>query len=117
MTLKCQKWRDLTTSNYNKLSSDILHAKIKQKELVSKSDISNLVKISDLNTKLPTLATKADLKAEQDKIVQLQAFDSSIFHVKNVFGDMFTYQPTFNTLELKKTRELIMYSLEINRSI
>ena len=37
----------------------ILDVKIKGKELVDKSDISNLVKNSDLKTKLATLATKA----------------------------------------------------------
>ena len=37
---------------------------------MNKSDISNLVK----NTKLTTLATKAELKAEPDKIMKLQAF-------------------------------------------
>ena len=45
---------------------------MKQKELVNKSDISNpkfsILKKSDLNTKLATLATKAGFTAEQDKI-------------------------------------------------
>ena len=54
-----------TSSDYNKFASDILDAKIKQKELANKSDISNLVKNSDL------LATKAELKAKKDKIVKL----------------------------------------------
>ena len=54
-----------TSSDYNKFASDILDAKIKQKELANNSDISNLVKNSDL------LATKAELKAKQDKIVKL----------------------------------------------
>ena len=45
-------------------------ANIKQKELLHKSNISNLVKNPDLNTKLATLATRAELKAEQDKIVK-----------------------------------------------
>ena len=62
----------ITTSDYNKFTSDILNAKIKQKKLVDKSDISNLIKISDLNTKLAALAAKAQLKAEQDKIVKLK---------------------------------------------
>ena len=44
--------------------SEILDAKRKQKELVNKSDISNLARNSDLNTKLTTLATKSELKAE-----------------------------------------------------
>ena len=77
----------ITTSNDNEFTSDILDVKIKQKELVNKSNISNLVKNSDLNTKLAKLATKAELKAKQDKIVKLQAFDSSNFHDKNFFTD------------------------------
>ena len=35
--------------------------------MVNESRISNLVKGSDLNAKLETVATKAELKAEQDK--------------------------------------------------
>ena len=61
----------ITTSNYNKFTSDTLDGKIKQKELVNKC-ISDLVKHSGLNTKLATLATKTELKAEQDKILKLQ---------------------------------------------
>ena len=64
--------------------SDILDAKIRQKELVNKSDISNLVKNSDLNTELVTLSSKAELKAEQDKIVK-QVFNSSYFHGDKIF--------------------------------
>ena len=40
------------SSDYNKYINAILDAKIKQKELVNKSNISNLVKNSDLNTEL-----------------------------------------------------------------
>ena len=47
-----------TTFDYNKFRSNILDAKVKQKELVNKSNISNLVKKFDLNAKLTTLATK-----------------------------------------------------------
>ena len=46
-----------TSSEYNKFTKDILIAKTKEKGVVDKSDISNLVKNSDLNTKLVTLAT------------------------------------------------------------
>ena len=56
--------------------SKVLDDKIKTKGLVDKCKISNLIKKSDLNTKLATLITKAELKAEQDKIVKLQTFDS-----------------------------------------
>ena len=48
---------------------------INEKGFIEKSNISNLIKNSDLNTKLATLATKAELKAKQDKIVKLQTRD------------------------------------------
>ena len=47
-----------TAFDYNKFTSDILDAKIKQRGLVNKYDISKVVKYSDLNTKLATLAKK-----------------------------------------------------------
>ena len=59
----------------NKFMSCILDIKIKQRELVNKSNISKLVKNSDLNTNHATLATKSEFKAEQDKIVKLEAFN------------------------------------------
>ena len=62
-------------SDYNTFTSDMVTTKIEQKELLNKSDISDLVKNSDLITKLGTLATKAELKAGQDKIVKLEVFD------------------------------------------
>ena len=71
-----------TSFDYNKFTSGILHAKIKQKELVSKLHISNLIKNSDLNTKLATWATRAELNVEQDKIAKLEVFDLQKF--KNI---------------------------------
>ena len=75
MTIKYQTLRQYIT-NSDKLTSK------KTKGLVDKSDISNLVKYFVLNTKLAILASKAELKAEQDKIVKLQVFDSSFFRGK-----------------------------------
>ena len=48
--------------------------------------------------KLATVATKAELKVEQDKIVKLKTHDLSHFPGKNLFGDddsqnIFVYQP------------------------
>ena len=57
----------------------------RQKAFVNKSDFSNLIKNSVLNTKLATLATKAELKAEQDKTVKLQGFDSIDDRFQNIF--------------------------------
>ena len=62
----------------------MLDAKIKQNKLIDQSDISNLVKNSDLNS---TLATEAELKAEQNKIVKPQTFYSSCIHCKRHFED------------------------------
>ena len=52
-----------TTAGYNKFTSETFDANIKQKELVNNSDMSNIIKNSNLNIKLSTLATKAELKA------------------------------------------------------
>ena len=48
---------------------------------------SEIILISDLNKKVPTLGTKAELKAEQNKITKLEAFDSNYFRVKSHFED------------------------------
>ena len=105
-----------TTSDYNKFTIDILDAKIKQKELVNNSDILIPIKKSELNTKLETLTTKEELKAEQEKIVQRQTRDLSYFLCIKVFGDdgspnMFVYQPTFSTLQIKKIKAMIIFSV------
>ena len=51
MTIELRKWgKYITTSVHNKFTSDVLDAKIKEKRLVNKSGISNLIKNSDLNT-------------------------------------------------------------------
>ena len=77
--------KSITDSNYNKFTSDILDTKIKKKELVNKSDISNLMKDFDLKIKHATLGTKAELKAEQNKIVKLQTVIYINFLEKKIF--------------------------------
>ena len=54
---------------------------MKEKGFVDKSNISNLAKsfFFDLDKKLATLATKVELKAEQDKTEKLQMLDLSYF--------------------------------------
>ena len=76
-----------TTTNYNKFTSGILDSKIKQKELVTKSNISNIVKDSDFNRKLKALVTKAELKSEQAKIMTLKTHDLNNFLGHICFGD------------------------------
>ena len=60
---------------------------------------------SDLNEKTKSKATKAELKLEQNKIVELQTHDLSYFHG---FQNIFVYQPLFNISKLKKAKALIM---------
>ena len=55
------------TSDYNKFKSEVLEKKIKEKELVDKSSISDFLKKYDLKAELATLPTKAELKEEQGK--------------------------------------------------
>ena len=73
---------------------------MKQKELINKSNISNLLNNSDLSTKLAALEKKAKLKPEQGKLVKLQVLYSGYFNGKNIF----VYQTTFNMLELQKEK-------------
>ena len=58
-----------TTSNYNKFTDRKPATKIKEKGLVDKFSVSDLIKNSDVNTKVATLATKVELKAQHDQIV------------------------------------------------
>ena len=55
------------------------------------------------------MAVKPELKAEQNKIVKLKTYDLTYFLGKNIFSDqgsqnMFVYQPTYNTLELRQDK-------------
>ena len=60
---------------------------IKWKTLVDKSSIAEFINNVKLNKKVETLATKGELRAEQDKLSKLQASDSSCFHGKSHFED------------------------------
>ena len=64
-----------STSDYFKFTGKIFETKAKEKELDDVSNISKSRKNSDLKTKSATLV---ELKAEQDKIMKLHTFDSSI---------------------------------------
>ena len=78
-----------TISDNNKFTSELLDAKIK-KTLLNKSDISGFIMNSDLDKKkkkIATLATKAELKSEEDKIEKLQTYDSSLLICQSYFGN------------------------------
>ena len=83
-----------STSDHNKFTCEILDANMKEKRLVDKSDISRFINDCDLDKKIAISATKTELKKEQDKIIKLQAFDSSYFSGKSHFeNDVFQYVP------------------------
>ena len=89
--------------------------------MVDKSAITGLIADAHLYKKVGTLATKAELKTDQEKIAKLKTCDLNYLLGKNFFGDdgsqIFIYQPTFNTLELKSDKSTDCYWLEIKRSI
>ena len=49
-----------STADYDRFTSETLDAKIKQKEFVNNSDMSNLVRNFDLNTKRTISAKNCD---------------------------------------------------------
>ena len=72
--------KQIIPSDYNKFMNETLDVKIKNKKLVNESDISEFIQKSHLNEKLKKkMATKRELKAEQDKIVKLQTCGLSLF--------------------------------------
>ena len=74
-----------TTFDYNKLRNEIIDNKINEKELAKKTDISEFIENTNLNNKIATFATKAELKVEQDKIVKLiYCFSQSIDTLKRL---------------------------------
>ena len=76
-----------TTSDYNKFTNEIIGNKVKEITLLNKSDVSGFIDNSDVNKNITTLATKAELKAEQKKITKLQALDSNYLRGISHFED------------------------------
>ena len=106
------KSKYFTTTDYNKFTNEKFDVKMKQKQLIYKSDTSEFLDNSDLNKKIATLETKAELKLEQDKIIKPQAFYSSYFCGKSYFEDDGTqnylvFQPM--CIFLKKLVALIIF--------
>ena len=71
----------------NKCTKDIIANFIKNKDFGDRSDTDGFTNNAELNKKEAALATKAKLKAEQDKILKLQALDVFDFKGKNHFED------------------------------
>ena len=89
----------------NVLKAHSFAARIKQANLASKNNISDLAKRKQkdiLDKKTEKLAIKAELKAEQDKIEKLQTYDLSLFIDQSYFiingsKSFLIFQSIFNT--------------------
>ena len=68
----------LSTSDYNKFTNNIFDKKITAKKLVNESGLNEKIKTA-IKEERNQLARKAELKAEQDKIVKIQTYDLSLF--------------------------------------
>ena len=79
--------KHITTADYNKFTNDSIANRIKDEGLINKPAIAGFIKKVDLNKKTGTLATKTELKVEQNKITKLRAFDSSYFRGKSHFEE------------------------------
>ena len=64
------------TADYNKFTKNANTEMIEKWKYFRKTNIADQVKSSELNKKVAILATKAELKAEEDKITKIQAFGS-----------------------------------------
>ena len=71
------EFKYITKADYNKFTKDIVINKIKSEGLVNKSAIAEFINNADLDKKKTSSISR--LKAENDKIMKLQAFHSSCF--------------------------------------
>ena len=83
--LKDIKNKYFTISDYNKFTKNILDAKITVKKLVNESGLNGKIKTLATKKDIKKSATKAKLKAEQDKVVKLQTYDLSLFIDQSYF--------------------------------
>ena len=81
------KYKYFTTSDYNKLTCNILDTKITQLKLVNESGLNEKIETLATKEKMKTLAKKTELKAKQDKIVKAQTYDLSIFIDQSYFNN------------------------------
>ena len=73
-------------TNYDTDKTD-LEKQINDADKENPDTIAGFINNTELDRKVATLATKAESKAKQDKILKLQAFHSSYFRGKNHFAD------------------------------
>ena len=77
----------ITTADYNKFTKNIVDNSIRTKNLVDKAAIARFINNTIYIKKVATSATKAELKAEQNKIKKVQEFDLSYFRGRSRFEE------------------------------
>ena len=99
----------ITTQEFNKLTAETFKKRLKQANSVSKTDFDN--ELIAFNRSI--ISNKTKYLEVQKKLNSLTAKD--FFLTQNFFisndgsQNMFGYQPTVDSLELKKTKLLIMF--------
>ena len=94
----------LTTSDYTMFTNNILDTKIAQKKLFHEFDLNKTIRTLATKEKRKTLATQAELKTKQDKIVKLQTCDISLFFIgQSYFNNdgaqlYLIFQPSYKTI-------------------
>ena len=110
----------ITTSEFNKLTAENFTAILKQANLVTKTDFDK--KRTSFNRKISSNKTK--YSEVQKKLNSLITNDYDLFLGRIYFSsndgsqNTFVYQPTLDTLELKKwQRDWLCFSLEIKWNV
>ena len=84
--IKIIKNKYFITSDYNKLTNNLLDTKITRRKLVNESGLNEKIKCLTAEKETKILSIKTELKAEQDsKIVKLQAYDLTLFIGQSYF--------------------------------
>ena len=107
--MKDIKKKYFTASDYKKFMNNILDAKITWKKLVNESGLNGKIKTLAKREEIKLLATKVELKAEQDKIVKLETYDLSLFIGQRYFvndGLHLVRQPLYCLSDLIGNRTL-----------
>ena len=104
-------WKYITIQEFNKLTAEHFAARLKEADLANKTDFNN--KLTSFNRQITSNKTK-HLEV-QKKLNSLITKDYNFFLGRIYFAsndgsrNIFVYQPTLDTLELKKTKALIMF--------
>ena len=98
----------ITTPEFNKVSAEIIAARLKQANLASKSDIANLVNKTDFDNKLKNLnknitSSKTKNVLDENEFKKLQTFDSILFIGQTSFNKdgaqlYLIFQPIYKTI-------------------